>query len=171
MTLTSCRGTSQIGSNDNASMGEPYNSFHCVNRHPSFTGILIPVLIVARSMLRSPVSYQIAVDNKCTYQDGDANHTVGINCMLGSDYRYEKYTRGLLLGCHMGVMNRIFGGCKGYSEGKVNRALKNPPSLDPVMIRIIIREGMGGDVLWSVWRPVTSIQHDEWLGKVLALTR
>lgn len=34
-----------------------------------------------------------------------------------------------LLGCHIGVMKRILGGKSGNSGGKVNRALKKPPSL------------------------------------------
>lgn len=35
-----------------------------------------------------------------------------------------------LLGCHIGVMKRILGGKSGNSGGKVNRALKKPPSLE-----------------------------------------
>jgi len=35
----------------------------------------------------------------------------------------------VLLGCHIGVMKRILGGMSGNSDGKVNRALKKPPSL------------------------------------------
>ena len=37
--------------------------------------------------------------------------------------------RDSLLGCHMGVMNFIFGGFRGKSSGKDKRALKKPPSL------------------------------------------
>jgi hypothetical protein len=40
------------------------------------------------------------------------------------------------LGCHIGVIKRILGGKSGNSGGKVNRALKKPPSL-----RIKIRIG------------------------------
>ena len=39
--------------------------------------------------------------------------------------------RNSLFGCHMGVMNRIFGGFRGKSSGKLSRALKKPPSLCP----------------------------------------
>jgi len=38
----------------------------------------------------------------------------------------------VLFGCHIGVMKRIFGGKRGYSGGKLNRALKNPPSLQRI---------------------------------------
>jgi hypothetical protein len=34
-----------------------------------------------------------------------------------------------LLGCHICVMKRILGGWIGYSDGKLKRALKKPPSL------------------------------------------
>jgi hypothetical protein len=46
-----------------------------------------------------------------------------------------------LLGCHIGVMKRILGGKSGNSGGKVNRALKKPPSLE---VNVSIQETSGG---------------------------
>jgi hypothetical protein len=48
----------------------------------------------------------------------------------------ERYENALL-GCHIGVVKRILGGKSGNSGGKVNRALKKPPSLG---IKIKIRK-------------------------------
>jgi hypothetical protein len=45
-----------------------------------------------------------------------------------------------LLGCHIGVMKRILGGKSGNSGGKVNRALKKPPSLG---IKSVYRKPVG----------------------------
>lgn len=50
--------------------------------------------------------------------------------MFGKGERWgrEGERRGdVLLGCHMGVSNFIFGGSNGYSRGNETRALKNPP--------------------------------------------
>jgi hypothetical protein len=52
------------------------------------------------------------------------------------EIKAERYENALL-GCHIGVMKRILGGKSGNSGGKVNRALKKPPSLER---KIRIRE-------------------------------
>lgn len=44
--------------------------------------------------------------------------------------RWRRADKNALLGCHIGVIKRILGGKRGNSVGKVNRALKKPPSLD-----------------------------------------
>lgn len=54
-----------------------------MNRHPSFTSILVSILVVTRSMLRSVNELRSPKMTKVAYQDRDANHTIGINCTLG----------------------------------------------------------------------------------------
>ena len=69
----------------------------------------------------------------------------------------EKWYENALLGCHIGVMKRILGGKSGYSGGKVNRALKKPPSLG---IKIRIRETTRrADAYYSVSGGLRSDHH------------
>ena len=63
--------------------------------------------------------------------------------------RVDKYA---LLGCHIGVIKRILGGKSGNSGGKVNRALKKPPSLE-MKIRMEVSAGRNGDILECIDRP------------------
>lgn len=66
-----------------------------------------------------------------THEDGDADVPVGVNCRCRRwvDQRSDTQRSHSLFGCHIGVMNRNFGGERGKSSGKDSRALKKPPSL------------------------------------------
>lgn len=66
-----------------------------------------------------------------THEYGHTNDTIRVNCGCNlSSFLKVLWEGFLLLGCHIGVTNRIFGGSSGNSDGKVNRALKKPPSLE-----------------------------------------
>lgn len=64
-----------------------------------------------------------------SHQDRDADDAIRVDCVTSNirSFLVSKMTQ--LFGCHIGVRNLILGGNKGYSGGKVNRALKKPPSL------------------------------------------
>lgn len=66
------------------------------------------------------------------HKDRDTNVAVGIDCEVHvlEKERWCGVDQNTLLGCHIGVMKRILGGKSGNSGGKVNRALKKPPSLN-----------------------------------------
>lgn len=86
-----------------------------------------------------------------TYKNRDADSAIRVNYEIvnhvSTMIAREKGIR-LLLGCHIGVMKRIFGGSSGNSGGKDNRALKKPPSLQQ-KDKTITKYGQRREVLHS----------------------
>lgn len=102
---------------------------------PTFARVFIAVLILTGWVLKR-YNYRKPSTNRrveVAYQNGNANNAIGVDLkramiIEGVNQRW-KILMDLLLGCHIGVVNRILGGESGKSSGKLNRALKIPPSL------------------------------------------
>ena len=135
MTLRSCGTATRSGEPITHATRDTYDWLYCVDWQPPFTRVFVAVLVLTRRVLticKSMESFSIGQranclpEWKCRRLHRDRLRKVTPRWETAS---MQTLRQCLLFGCHIGVMNRILGGERGKSSGKLKRALKKPPSL------------------------------------------